>query len=754
MRFFRDLARRYGPPPSGLHRVRWFFLCFAVFSYLTAPLQLPFGSPSPPAFWWAALPAIGYLLWRRLREYRNGALQPPAWDALEFVALVVALVIIGPLSGGLGVFYTGNFFRLVFGSTIRTIVGALTYLLALFVASWWADQLSPMPGAPWQQQFFPHVMGVGIPTLLMWLMLTTMLSHQDVLAAERQLLTAVLDNVHSAVVAAHADGTPILRNRAALALYRELDLAESPALWHESVNLYRGDALTPFRPEDVPMLRVLEGQRVRDAELTMGLPDGTYRSYLVNGQPLTDSATDRAGAVLTITDVTARKEAERRLSHLALHDPLTGLSNRTLLLDRLQHALERRSAPEKRADLLFVDLDGFKTVNDSLGHHVGDEVLVVAANRIRGTLRTQDTVARLGGDEFAILIEDEPEDVAIAAAERILASLREPLLVREHSVVVTASIGIASGEDAEEADELVRNADLAMYAAKEKRNRVERFTPDMHHSAVQRLVLHADLRAALERQEFLLLYQPVFSLTTDRMTGVEALLRWRHPRLGLIPPLEFVGTAESSGLIVPIGAWVLEEACRQLSRWRHDHPTVAGDLTMAINVAVPQLEASGLVETVATAVSNAGLTPADLLLEITESAMSEHVQVLPTLRELRRIGVALALDDFGTGYSSLSRLRLFPVQSVKIDRSFVDEIERSVDAAVLVTSTLALAHGLGLEAIAEGVETPAQLEFLRQHGCGEVQGYLLSPPLDPKGIESILTAENRVLDRLQKSAHV
>ena len=751
---YRDLATRYGPPSGGLDRVRWFFLCFTVFFCVTAPLQVPFTSPVPPAFRLAGLPAIGYLLWRRLREYHNGELQPPVWDALEFVALVAALVVIGPLSGGLGILYSGTFFRLVFGSTSRTIIGCCGGVLALWVSCWWVNELSATPDGSWQQQFFPHILGIGVPTVLMRLMLTTMLAHQNALATERQLLTAVLDNVDSAVIAAHPDGMPILRNRAALDVYRELGLAESLGRWHESVTLYRGDVLTPFRAEDLPMVQVLRGERVRDAEVTMGLPDGTYRSYLFNGQPLTGSTADRTGAVLTITDVTARKEAERRLSHLALHDPLTGLSNRTLLLDRLQHALQRRSAPEKRVHLLFVDLDGFKTVNDSLGHHVGDEVLVVVANRIRATVRAQDTVARLGGDEFAILIEDEPEHTAIATADRILASLRDPLVVRERALVVTASIGIASGEDAGEADELVRNADLAMYAAKERRDRVERFTAEMHHSAVQRLVLHADLRAALERQELFLLYQPVFSLATGRMTGVEALLRWRHPRLGLIPPLEFIGTAETSGLIVPIGAWVLDEACRQLSRWRHDHPAVADNLTMAVNVAVPQLETPSLVGTVESALANAGLTPADLLLEITESAMSEHVQVLPILRELRRIGVTLALDDFGTGYSSLSRLRLFPVQKVKIDRSFVEEIDRSVDTAVLVTSTLALAHGLGLEAIAEGVETPAQLGFLRKHGCGEVQGYLLSRPLDPAGVASILGAEITSDNQLHKPAHV
>ncbi|MBA2769156.1 MAG: EAL domain-containing protein [Sporichthyaceae bacterium] len=742
MAFTTGFLRRYRPPTGGLDRVRWFFLCFAVFTCVTAPMQVPSSSPVPPAFWVAGVPAIGYLLWRRLCEYRAGALQPPAWDVAEGVAVFVALLIIGPLGGGLGVFYAGVYFRVVFGSTRRVLTGALVYLLALFLSSWWANQLSPIPGSPWQQQLGQNVIGIAFSTLLMWLMLRTLVAHQRALTQERQLLTAVLDNVESAVIAAGSDGTPLVRNRAALNLYAELALPEPPAPWHDAVTLYRGDAMTPLRPEDLPMEQVLNGQRLRDAELGVGLADGTYRSFLVNGQPLSTSTTDGVGAVLTITDVTARKKAEERLAHLALHDPLTGLTNRVLLRDRLEHALQRRSADEERVRLLFIDLDGFKTVNDSLGHPVGDQVLVVVANRIRSILRTQDTVARLGGDEFAVLIEDEPEEVAIATAERILAALRERLEVDERSVVVTASIGIASGGAATTADELLRNADLAMYAAKERGNRFERFQPAMHAFAVQRLVLQADLQTALDRNEFFLQYQPVMSLTSGRVTGVEALLRWRHPHRGVIPPLEFIPLAESSGLILSIGTWVVHEACRQLCEWRRKHPAAAEGLTAAVNVAVSQLEAPNLVDEVAGALAENGLKAEDLVLEITESAMSEHLEVGPTLRELRRIGVVLALDDFGTGYSSMSRLRLFPVQKVKIDRSFVKEIGHSGDSDVLVVTTLALAHGLGMEAVAEGVETQAQLEFLRDNGCAEAQGYLFSRPVDAHSIESILAAQD------------
>ncbi len=742
MRFVAESARRIRPPAGGMDRVRWFFLCFAVFTYVTAPLQVSSSSPVPPAYWVCGLPAIGYLLWRRVREYRDRALTAPAWDAVEGVALGVALLIVGPLGAGLGLFYAGVYFRVVFGSTRRLVLGASTYLLALSVSSWWADQLSPVPGSPWQQQLGQNVIGVAFSTLLMWLMLTILVAHQRDLTEERQLLAAVLDNIDSAVIAMTSDEAPVVRNRAALDLYTELGLPEPPAAWHDAVTVYRGDGLTVLRPEDQPMSQVLRGQRVREAEVNVGLADGTYRSFVINGQPLSTETTSRAGAVLTITDVTARRKAEERLSHLALHDPLTGLTNRVLLGDRLEHALQRRALDDERVRLLFIDLDGFKTVNDSLGHPVGDQVLVSVADRIRATLRPQDSVARLGGDEFAVLLEDEPEEVAFAAAERILAALRVPLQVHEHSLVISASIGIASGGGGTQADDLMRNADLAMYAAKERGDRVEGFDPAMHISAVQRLVLQRDLRTALDHHELYLQYQPVLSLTTGRITGVEALLRWRHPRLGVIAPLEFIPVAESSGLILPIGAWVIGEACRQLRSWRDTQSLAADLLTVAVNVAVSQLETPELVDTVAAALADNDLAPSDLLLEITESAVSEHLEVLPTLWALRRLGVALALDDFGTGYSSMRRLRLFPLQKVKIDRSFVEEIGHSGAAAVLVTTTLALAHGLGMEAIAEGVETAAQLEFLQERGCAEAQGYLFSRPLDPDAVASLLAARD------------
>ncbi len=736
------MRHRYRQPPAGLDRVRWFFLCFAVFTLASSSFQIVFNSPVPLGFWASGALALGYLLWRRLREYRDRRLQAARWDAVELLALFVGLLTAGPLSGGISLLYGGIFFRSVFGSSRRLLVVSAAYLLTLAVAAGLADRLSPTSGFHWQQQVIGHVLGIGFSALLLRLMLTTLLTHQAALDGDRKILSAVIDNIDSAVIAMGADATPFLRNRAAVTLYTDLGLPEPPIPWHSRVALYRGDGHTPLPPEELPQWRTLRGEHVRDAEIVIGLADGTSRSYIVNGQPLERGGLPN-GAVLTATDVTARKQAEEKLAHLALHDPLTGLANRVLLRDRLMHALQRRSASETPLSLLSIDLDGFKTVNDSLGHQVGDELLVVVAARLRMALRAEDTVARLGGDEFAVLLGSQSEAVAMQAAERILAILADPVDIKGRSVVLSASIGMASGMGRVDADELLRNADLAMYAAKGRgRHRTALYESSMYDTAVQRLVREGDLRMALERREFHLHYQPVVSLIDGRMTGVEALLRWQHPRHGAIPPLDFIPAAESSGLIVPIGEWVVAEATHQLREWRARHPEAAG-FTMAINVAVPQLQSKGLIDVVTGALADNGLQPVDLVLEITESAMSEHYVLMATLWALRRLGVALALDDFGTGYSSLARLRLFPVQKVKIDRSFVQEIGRDSGEAVLPAATLALAHGLGLHAVAEGIETVAQFQFMRDHGCEEAQGHLLSRAVDACTIATMLDSGQR-----------
>jgi diguanylate cyclase (GGDEF)-like protein len=438
----------------------------------------------------------------------------------------------------------------------------------------------------------------------------------------------------------------------------------------------------------------------------------------------------------------ARLQAEaiaEQFTRDALHDPLTKLPNRSLLLDRLGLALSRAGRLGSLDAVLFLDLDGFKAVNDSLGHAAGDELLIQVAERIRGCLRPADTVARLGGDEFGILLEGVNDaGGAHAAADRILEALRAPMTIQGKDLVTGGSIGIVLGAPDEGASSLLRKADQAMYAAKAGgKDRHVTFEPAMHATALARLELEADLRRALEEGTLDVHYQPVCALPTGRLARLEALARWRHPRRGLVPPAEFIPLAEDKGLIVPLGQWVLRRACHQTRAWQQLH---SGDpsLGVAVNLSAGQLR-PGLVETVAEAPGESGLAARCLTLEITESLlMDESAESLSYLSDLRALGVRLAIDDFGTGYSSLGRLRSLPIDELKIDRSFVADIAPGTTSGALVTAVTAMARALGLEVVAEGVETFEQLRFLLARGCDAVQGYLVGRPVPASTMRRLL----------------
>jgi diguanylate cyclase (GGDEF)-like protein/PAS domain S-box-containing protein len=436
-----------------------------------------------------------------------------------------------------------------------------------------------------------------------------------------------------------------------------------------------------------------------------------------------------------VHDISERKTMERQLEHQALHDPLTGLPNRTLLLDRLRHTLARSRRDRQMSAILFVDLDRFKAVNDSLGHEAGDRLLLAVAARIPAALRPGDTLARLGGDEFVILCEDvASSDDAEAIATRILETLSEPFTLPTGEAFITASIGIAlaSGEG-ENPDELLGDADLAMYRAKERGKGVhELFDHHMRARLVERMATEKALRQAVDRDEFFLVYQPIVELGTGTLRGVEALVRWRHPERGLVPPSEFIPLAEETGLIMPVGNFVLDGACSQTREWEQRRG--GSRLTAAVNVSVRQLEVAGFVDEVARLIAEHHLAPGDLTLEVTESVLM-HNSSIHRLWELRELGVRLAIDDFGTGYSSLDRLRRMPVDALKIDKSFIDEIDTGPPGTSLVAAIIAMAHSLGLTLIAEGVETEHQLHTLRRLGCDEVQGYLLARPVTPDELE-------------------
>lgn len=434
--------------------------------------------------------------------------------------------------------------------------------------------------------------------------------------------------------------------------------------------------------------------------------------------------------ICSIEDVTERRATKARFEWLAHHDPLTDLPNRTLLRDRLQQAMARALRAGKRAALMFLDLDRFKNINDSLGHAFGDQVLRAVASRLRTCVRDTDTVARLGGDEFLLVLEcvENDQDVGVVA-RKIIDKLSTPLEVQSQTLSTGASIGIALyPEDGIDVDSLLKNADSAMYHAKESgRSAFRFFTESMNLSAIDRLRMENALRQALDNSELSLHYQLQVELTTTRVLGVEALLRWNNPVLGNVSPARFIPVAEESGLIVPIGEWVLNEACAQASDWRDEG---IRDITVAVNLSALQFRRTDIVAKVRAALDRYGIPAGMLELELTESQLMHNVEeVMRTMNELKALGVKLSIDDFGTGYSSLSYLKRFPVDRLKVDRSFVNDVADDPDDAAIVRTIIQLGRSLKLDVIAEGVETPAQLDFLTMEGCHSAQGYLFAKPM-------------------------
>lgn len=422
-----------------------------------------------------------------------------------------------------------------------------------------------------------------------------------------------------------------------------------------------------------------------------------------------------------------RQKLEAELKRQALHDPLTGLANRVLFADRLEHALSRR---RELVAVLYLDLDDFKTVNDTLGHEAGDELLARTADRIRNTVRSHDTAARLGGDEFAVLLEDSPDlRIAASIAERLLTTLAQPVEIQGRLVVIRASIGISLGvSGTTDAATMMREADIAMYLAKgQGKGRYAVFEPTMHLNVVRGFELRADLEHAAARGQFRLDYQPIVSLATGRPAGLEALLRWDHPDRGTLPPLDFVPLAEATGLIMPIGRWVIDEACRTLARLA---PAIGiPDLRMNVNLSPLQLSDPLLVPTVQKAIAEHGIAPDSLVLELTETAVPDPDGAGRILGALHDLGVKLAIDDFGSGYSSLGHLGRMPVDIVKLDRTFISSLSSEDRSEALAAGVIALGHSLGLQVVAEGIERQEQLDILRALSCELGQGNHLSPPM-------------------------
>jgi diguanylate cyclase (GGDEF)-like protein len=438
--------------------------------------------------------------------------------------------------------------------------------------------------------------------------------------------------------------------------------------------------------------------------------------------------------VMTLAhDVTANRQAQERLNYLAYHDELTGLPNRSLYNDRLSQAMIEARRQGRYVGVMLLDIDHFKMVNDTMGHDAGDELLRDIGKRLSVCLRESDTVSRFGGDEFGLVLADmaDPRD-AIFVAQKMLDSFAPPFFVGGRELFVGPSFGITIYPvDSDDPDGLVKNADSAMYHAKAQgRNNFQFYSAELTARAQSRLDMETSLRRALERREFLLHYQPKFSLETGEMTGVEALIRWQHPALGMVSPRDFIGIAEESGLILPIGEWVLLAACQQVKGW---HDEGFAQVKLAVNLSTKQFRQSRLKDTLAVVLAETGFDPRNLEFEITESVLMENTTaVSEVLAELKAMGISISVDDFGTGYSSLSYLKRFPIDALKIDRSFVRDIPADHDDAAIVRAIIAMSRSLRMKVIAEGVETDEQQQFLRAEGCDEIQGYLSGRPVPPE----------------------
>lgn len=461
--------------------------------------------------------------------------------------------------------------------------------------------------------------------------------------------------------------------------------------------------------------------------------------------PVKDDTGTVSHFIVVQYDITATKRYESELEFQTNRDALTGLANRSLMRDRLGQAVSYAHRYGHPIWILFVDLDRFKFVNDTLGHQAGDILLKAVSTRLQAAVRDTDTVARMGGDEFVLILPERTDaGLSTGIVQRIMESIAQPLTIEGHEFFISGSIGVAVyPADGETPEELIKHADIAMYRAKETgRNNFQFYTPAMNERALERLHIEGDLRNALEREEFTLHYQPQVDLRSGKIVGVEALIRWQHPELGMVPPIRFIGLAEETGLIVPIGAWVIRTACLQNKAWQESG---LGYLRMSVNLSARQFAQQDLVDSIAASLREAELAPEYLEIELTESlVMADVDRAIGILRELKALGVQLSIDDFGTGYSSLSYLKRFPIDVLKIDRSFVNDITIDPDDAAIVASIISLAHSLRLDVIAEGVETEEQLTYLREHNCDQIQGYFFSRPVTAEAFSVMLKDGKRL----------
>ncbi len=557
--------------------------------------------------------------------------------------------------------------------------------------------------------------------------------------AERGLLRAMIDQVPDYLFVKDVDSRFVVANRAVAA-----DLGRTPEdlIGKTDFDLHAPEFARGFYADEQRVIHTAEPAIALEESIMT--TEGQRKWLSTSKVPLRDDHGKIIGIVGICRDVTERKLAEDQIHFLAHHDALTGLPNRVLLMDRIEQALLQAERNGTYVTVMFIDLDNFKLVNDSLGHSAGDTLLKTVAERMVECVRASDTVTRIGGDEFVILLPDQRNmSDAAAVLEKMRAAIAQPIAIEGQLFRVTSSIGLATyPSDGSDGETLLMNADTAMYQAKEKgRDNFQHYTAEMNISAQERRILQEGLRLAVERQEFALVYQPQFDLRTGQIVAVEALVRWHHPTLGIIPPAKFIPMAESTGLIVPLGDWVLREACRQNKAWQDaGNPPV----TIGVNVSARQFRDGTWVRRVASILRSTGLEAKYLELELTESLLMQDVnQAVSTMKELQALGVKFSIDDFGTGYSSLSALKSFPVARLKIDQSFVRNLTTDPNDRNIATAMISLGQKLNMRVIAEGVETAEQFAFLADNKCDEIQGFHLSRPVEAEEIATMLRAPTR-----------